>query len=287
MTGYGRGSAANEIFEITVELSSVNRKNLEINFALPKEWMQIDRKISEKLRTQIRRGKVNGVVQIQKLGQSSDFNWDDQSVVEILNRLKNVTEQNGISYNPDSNLLFQIACNVRSKADIPLIGDCEALVLKSLEDAISGLVDMRCKEGEALKIDIINRVQSICEWLENIKKEAKSVVEDYRTHLLKRLKLINLEIDLDDERILREIALFADRSDIAEEITRLDSHIKQFLDTIESDDLIGRKLDFILQEINREFNTIGSKASRYEISKCVVDCKNELERIREQVQNVE
>ena len=146
---------------------------------------------------------------------------------------------------------------------------------------------MRAQEGEALLVDFMTRVNALKQHVAAVAERAPAVVADYREALFKRLRDANLELDLEDERVLREVSVFADRCDITEELTRLNSHLQQFEDHIRGDGEIGRKGEFILQEIGREIHTIGSKANDLQISKRVIELKNEMERIREQIANVE
>jgi len=154
-------------------------------------------------------------------------------------------------------------------------------------EALGQLVAMRQAEGKALKEDLEQRLENIGVALQAIRSGMGDTVPRYRELLLQRLSQASLEIDLSDERVLKEIALFADKCDISEETTRLDSHLVQFRECLQEGSPVGRKLEFILQEVNREFNTIGSKANNIEISRHVIEAKNEIERIREQIQNIE
>jgi uncharacterized protein (TIGR00255 family) len=165
------------------------------------------------------------------------------------------------------------------------------LAFAALDQAVAAFVAMRAKEGGALEKDLLARNEVLLDLVFAIRKQAQGTVEAYRDALLQRLKQLNLALDLSDERLLKELALFADRADITEEMTRLESHLAQFKSTVvvarSSEEPVGRKLEFLIQEINREFNTIGSKANNIEITRSVLDAKNEVERLREQVQNVE
>jgi uncharacterized protein (TIGR00255 family) len=163
----------------------------------------------------------------------------------------------------------------------------EPAVREALAEALRGFAAMRAREGEALLVDFIQRGEILHRQLELIAARAPQVPELYRGQLHRRLREAGLDLDLDDERVLREIALFADRCDIAEELTRLRSHFEQFAGLLRAEGEIGRRAEFLLQEIGREVNTIGSKANDLTISRAVLELKNELERIREQMANVE
>ncbi len=287
MTGYGRGSAQAGDREITVDLSSVNRRNLEISISLPREWQALERQISGRIRAAVRRGRVQTLVQVQVLSGSDEFAWDESAVERTLDRLEELARRHHVEVEKSGDLLLQIACLNRASGPSLPLQSAEGSIESALGEAIRQLNLMRAKEGAALAADVASRVQSIRESVKSIESAAEGVVPQYRGALLKRLAKAGLELDLDDERVLKEIAIFADRCDISEELTRLLSHLNQFEETLAEDGLIGRKLEFILQELNREVTTIGSKGNCLEISKRVFDCKNELERIREQVLNVE
>jgi uncharacterized protein (TIGR00255 family) len=184
-------------------------------------------------------------------------------------------------------LLWSIANAQRSGTKLPTDDETSALLLKTLGQALRGLGAMRAKEGEALLIDFLGRLEKLHAAVEAIAHRAPQISGTYKDLLLQRLRAAGLGLDVNDERVLKEVALFADRSDITEEITRLRHHLGQLKELLRADGEIGRKAEFILQEIGREIHTIGSKANDLAISQRVIEFKNELERIREQVANVE
>jgi len=287
MTGYGRGSAANDQLEIVVELTSVNRRNFEIAASLPKEWQSLEHKLSHQLRQSLRRGRVNVVAQVQNIQAGDALSWDEDSVVATLKKLESLAEKSGTSLDLDARVLFDVARSHLIRPELPNAEEGWHLLERALTAAVDKLCAMRHEEGTILAKDLAMRIGIITTLVDEICAISRDGVQDYREALMKRLKQANLELVLNDERVLKEIALFADRSDISEEITRLNSHLSQFEQSLGGDELIGRKLEFILQEINREVNTVGSKANQTEIINRVLSCKNEIERIREQLQNVE
>ncbi|MBN2068098.1 MAG: YicC family protein [Opitutales bacterium] len=288
MTGFGRASVTAEGMEITIEMSSVNRRHLETSCSLPKEWQALERPLAELLRQRLARGKVHTNIQIETLPGSDALAWDDSAVKETVKRFKSLSQEviEGMPCLDPHTLLKIVLLHKKSSATIDL-ETLTPIVTGAAEEALLKLCEMRSSEGAALKSDMSERINLLNNLLTSIRENANGTVERYRELLFSRLKQAGLELEIDDERVLKELALFADRCDIAEEITRLDSHLQQFGQTLDDTDPSGRKLEFILQEINREFNTIGSKANSIEISRCVIDAKNEIERIREQVQNVE
>ena len=287
MTGFGRGSAANNQLEIVVELTSVNRRNFELAASLPKEWQSLEHKLSQLLRQSLKRGRINIVVQVQNILVRAALSWDEDKVKATLKKLESLAEKSGASFDLDTHVLFDVARSHLIRPELPNAEDGWHLMEKALSEAIDNLCAMRYEEGTVLATDLEMRKGIINTLVDEICAISSEGVKDYREALMKRLKQANLDLDLNDERVLKEIALFADRCDISEEITRLKSHLYQFKQSIGCDELIGRKLEFILQEINREINTIGSKANQTEIINRVLSCKNEIERIREQLQNVE
>jgi uncharacterized protein YicC (UPF0701 family) len=235
------------------------------------------------------RGKVNVVVEYAPAGGRDEPAWNEAAVGAALDRLAG---PGGRAQDPLSSrrpeLLWQVANALRSPS---LSARCRPRApgahARARRGAAGGFAAMRAREGEALFVDFIERVGTCRRQVDAVAARAPAVAPAYREQLLKRLRDAGLELDVDDERVLREIALFADRCDITEEITRFRSHLDQLSALLKSDGEIGRKADFILQEMGREANTIGSKANDLAISKSVIELKNELERIREQMANVE
>jgi uncharacterized protein (TIGR00255 family) len=287
MTGFGRGESRNEHLEITVEVSSVNRKSLEVGVSLPREWQSMERDLSEAVRGCALRGKVSVYVQVRRVGQGAGLDWDDEKVLATVRRLESFAHEHGMTIVPDGDLLLRVINSLDTGSELPEAEAAKPLVMEALTPALEGFAAMRASEGETLKKDLLERIAFLEQQVEKMRATAAEVVPTYREQLFARLQKAGLELELDDERVLKEIALFADRADIAEELTRLSSHLEQFRATMEEEGAIGRKMDFLCQEIHREVNTSGSKANQLELTRLVIDCKNELERIREQAQNVE
>lgn len=287
MTGYGRGATALGQQTLTVQVSSVNRKSLDLAIKLPEEWESLEAYVGEQVRKVASRGRVSVTVELSGTATAGEVTWDDAELNETLDRLADFADSRGMTFTPTPELLWAIANSQRKSAEFPDADTAVPAVRTALADALRGFVAMRAAEGEALLVDFLARMSTLRAQMDAIAFRAPQVPEIYRDQLLQRLRQAELELDLDDERVLREIALFADRSDITEELTRFRSHLDQFAGLLKSDGEIGRKSEFILQEIGREVNTIGSKANDLAISKAVIELKNELERIREQIANVE
>ena len=288
MTGYGRAATALGEFTLTVQVSSVNRKTLDLTVALPREWEGgPESEVTAEVRRSVVRGKVHVDVELTGRAIGTEAGWSDEGVAQTLDRLKALAEKHGIPFQMTTDLLWRIASDERQPLQRPTADAGRPVFLAALGEALAGFVAMRAKEGAALQADLLNRMATLRGQVEAVAARAPQVPGQYRELLFKRLREAGLELDLADERVRKEIALFADRCDISEELTRLRSHLDQLEQLLSSDGEIGRKAEFILQEIGRESNTIGSKANVLPIARTVIDFKNELERVREQVANIE
>lgn len=287
MTGYGRAVAEMAGFTLTVQVSSVNRKTLDLTVALPEEWESLEPAIGELVRKFAARGKVHVDIELTGDKSTSQATWDEAAAAKALDRLAAFAKKKKVPFKPTPELLWQVANAQKRGTGLPTAEDAQATVTATLTTALRAFAAMRAKEGESLMVDFIKRGELLYRHVEAIATRAPQVPANYREQLMKRLREAGLELNLNDERVLREIALFADRCDVTEEITRLRSHFEQFTALLKSGAEIGRKAEFILQEIGREVNTIGSKANDLTIARAVIEVKNELERVREQIANVE
>jgi uncharacterized protein (TIGR00255 family) len=287
MTGYGRGECAKDGFKFTVELNSINRKQSDIAVSLPKELIELEPRIRDEINAQLSRGRINAVVAYHRGAAEERVELDEvlaQSYLKAIQKLQRKTKLNG-SITLDTILR---APGVLKLAESAMNVDAMwASVEVALKKALGQLVKMREKEGKFLAADLSKRLEVLAAGLTAIRQAAPDTVKRYREQLHARVKEAGLNVPLDDERLAKEVVLFADRCDISEEITRLDSHLQQFRDCLKSNEPVGRTLDFLAQEMNREINTVGSKANAAEVSQHVVRMKAELEKIREQVQNIE
>jgi uncharacterized protein (TIGR00255 family) len=289
MTGYGRGDAGKDGFKFTVELNSINRKQSDISINLPKELIELESRIRDEINAHLSRGRINVVVAFHRSNAKAEDQVElDMGLAKAFHRaiqkLQKEIKLNG-SLTLDTILR---APGVMKLAETTV--DAESVwphVEAALRKAIGGLVKMREKEGKFLANDLSERLSLLEGGLELIRKTAPEIITRYREQLHARIKEAGLDVSLDDERLVKEVVFFADRADISEEITRLSSHLKQFRDCLKSNEPVGRTLDFLAQEMGREINTIGSKANAAKISQQVVKMKAELEKIREQIQNIE
>lgn len=286
MTGYGRATATLGNLTLTVQVNSVNRRGLDLTQKMPDEWQAYESAIGDAVRKVALRGKVH--VEVEVTGKSAaSADWDQAAVAAVLEQLAQLAKARGIKFEPTGELLWQIASAQRTGSKLPADEATEKILLHTVHEALRGFSAMRAKEGEALLVDFLGRLEKLHGHVETIARRAPLVPGNYREQLLLRLRQMGLELDLTDDRVLKEVALFADRCDVTEEITRLRSHFTQFHDLLRAKGEIGRKAEFILQEIGREIHTIGSKANDLALSQQVIECKNELERVKEQIANVE
>lgn len=287
MTGYGRATSVIETLSLTVQVSSVNRKTLDLTIGLPEEWESLEPAIGELVRKFATRGKVHVDIEVTGDKSAVESTWDEMAASAALERLRNFAAAQGVDFTPTPELLWQVANSQRRASSFPSSEIAQAEVLETVKTALRGFSAMRAREGESLLVDFIQRCTILQRHVEAVVTRAPQVPVNYREQLMKRLRDAGLDLDLNDERVLREIALFADRCDVSEEITRLRSHFEQFSALLKFEGEIGRKAEFLLQEIGREVNTIGSKANDVTIARAVIELKNELERVREQMANVE
>ena len=287
MTGYGRASAPLGSHTLTVQISSVNRKTLDLTVKLPGGWESLEASIGQAVRKQAVRGKIHVDVELTGATGAAAVGWDETAAAALLKRLAVFASSRGVVFTPTPEVLLSLLNMNRSGSALPVVDAAAPVLAKALTEALQHFVGMRATEGEALLADFQQRLGTLATHVAVVAARAPLVTGSYREVLHKRLREAGLELDVRDERVLKEVALFADRCDITEELTRLNSHFDQFAALLNSDGEIGRKSEFILQEISREIHTIGSKANDLTIAQNVIDLKNELERIREQIANVE
>jgi uncharacterized protein (TIGR00255 family) len=288
MTGYGRASASLGDRTLTVQISSVNRKSFDLTVALPRDWEALEPEVTAKVRAAVARGKIHAEVELNGSGDRPEPAWSDAGVARDLQRLRELAVSQGVTFTPTTELLWQIASEQRQSAAFPPVDSSRAAVLATVDEALQAFVTMRAHEGAVLQKDLLARVALLARQLEDVAARAPQIPKLYRELLFKRLREAGLEqLDVGDERVLKEIALFADRCDVSEEVTRLRSHLAQLEGLLRTEGEVGRKAEFLLQEIGRESHTIGSKANDLAIAKAVIELKNEIERIREQIANVE
>ncbi len=288
MTGFGRAKCSENGLNITVEFKAVNHRYFEFTSRLPKGYMFLDEKLKSFCQQRISRGKLEAAVIIEDnsegaaaVGVNTVYADAYLAAINDMSRryhIKNDVKMSALVTNPE---LFTVKRQTLTEETVT------AAVLKTAEEAMESFILMREAEGERLKCDVKARTDFILEKVSFIETRSPETVKAYREKLEQKIKELIGDLQVDEQRLLTETAIFADKVAVAEETVRLKSHIKQFCSLLESDQPIGRKLDFIVQEMNREANTIGSKAQDIEIAHTVVDIKSEIEKIREQIQNIE
>ncbi len=287
MTGFGRGKAESDAFAVNVEVKTVNHRFCEMNIRMPRQLLKIEDKMKKKLNQHIRRGRVEVFVSLEGEGViTRKIHVDWKLVDEYYQFIKQIQSKYEIEGTVTLQDLLHHSDLIHIEESESDNEELEELVLQATEAAVIQLKQMRTLEGEELKLDL----QAIIAQLETNVVElgtyAPVVVKLYKDRVTKRMQEY-LNGQMDEARILTEVAIFAEKVDINEEITRLKSHTRQFIQTLNGQEPIGRKLDFLVQEMNREANTIGSKANDSNIAKKVVEMKSLLEKLKEQVQNIE
>lgn len=288
MTGYGRVEALCDGRNIVVEAKSVNHRFLEIALRMPAAIYPLEMEYKKKIGERFKRGRIDISIRLEGEGaEPSRVNLNMEvarNYFDVLIRLKNEFNiQEPISLKNLSSFRDIFTPPAETQLDAVFLNQVEM----TLQEALSMLVNMRQDEGISLFSDMQMRLRAIGETMETIRSRAPQVVLDYQKRLADRIKELTAGFDLDAARLAQEVALMADRCDITEEIVRMQSHIGQFETLLQSDEAEGRKIDFLLQEMNREINTIGSKGNDVEIARLVIDAKSELGKLREQAQNIE
>ena len=289
MTGYGKGEASNNDFRIKVELKSVNHRYLDITVKLPRYLIYLEESIKRVVKEKLNRGKIDIFINLDYENMSSlDVKVDIPLAKSFKNALEDLRSQLGLEDAVRLNNILSIQDVIKTeKRDLDEESVWETLK-SALDESLNRILSMREAEGEQLKADMLGKLDNIGRVADEIMERSPLVVEEYRRKLNERiLVLVEDAALIDQDRLAMEVAVYADKSSIDEELTRMKSHIIQFKTIIEEDGSVGRKLDFLIQEFNREVNTIGSKSSDTVIVNKVVELKSEIEKIREQVQNIE
>jgi uncharacterized protein (TIGR00255 family) len=288
MTGFGRGDGETTLGKVFVETRSVNHRYCDINMKLPKKLTPFENRIKEIIRAQVSRGRIDIFLKLDNLGEESvrlsvDLHLAEQYYQALQSLKENLHLRDKITLELVAGAKDVIAAKEEA-------GDLEPFwqeVLPILKRSFQDLDDMKRSEGEILSKDLQQRLERIGQQLGEIKHLSPSRLEAYRNRLYERVRSLLGGIDVDPSRFQQEVALLAERTDITEEIVRAESHLAQFLTLLRAEEPVGRKMDFLLQEMHREVNTVSAKANDAGISQRVVEIKAELEKIREQVQNIE
>ena len=288
MTGFGKGESANQDVALTVEIKSVNHRYCDINIKLPRSLSAFENEVKKTVGQTLKRGKVDVYINLNLIGGTALRATLNRPLVSAylaaLDELKNefaVSGDIGLDWLASQKDLIQIE---EATIDPEIMKE---VLISAVQKALTGHDQMRITEGAATADDMLARLGLIGGLLDQIEALAPEVPKEWRVKLEQRLKKFSEEIEIDPQRLAQELAMVADRCDVSEELTRFRSHIQQFEALLKSNEPVGRKMDFLVQEMNREANTTGSKSNHAELTRLVVDIKAELEKIREQVQNVE
>ncbi|MGA9522123.1 MAG: YicC/YloC family endoribonuclease [Myxococcaceae bacterium] len=288
MTGFGSGRATSGVEEVTVELKSVNHKFCEVKARLPRELGALEQSVIRSVKDRLARGSIEVVVRRQTVTGSASVPTVDLALAREYQR---AFQELAHSLSTRESVSLQFIASqpgvVRVEERSLSFEDAQRALEAALSQALDALVAMRAQEGQAIAQDLGSRIGTVEGFVDELTRFAPQAVEEYRQRLSERIAELARGVPVDPQRLVQEVAVFAERTDVAEELTRLRSHIEQYRSLLATDEPAGRRMDFLVQEMHREVNTTGSKSQHVEISNRVVLLKAEVERIREQVQNVE
>lgn len=287
MTGFGRASLESNGKNYIIEIKTVNNKYSDITVKSPKRLSFMEDKIRKQIANRITRGKVEVLVSFFDFSnKSKNVVLNKEIAKEYIKQLREIADENNLSENISVVEIAKLP-DILNSIDSDNDEEIASEALQCLNMALDSLIEMRKTEGENIKQDLLVRIERVQNLVDKIAENSKGIVEEYVSKLEKRVKEILKTDVVDENRIAQEAVIYADKTSIEEELTRLNSHIVQFKELVNNDGPVGKKIDFMIQEMNRETNTIGSKAGSGEITKAVIDLKVELEDIREQIQNIE
>ena len=288
MTGYGRGEVDSGGAKLSVELNSVNRKQSDIVVNLPRDLAELEPRIRQTINERISRGRMTVLVTLQESPDGARKLALDTGLARSYHEAMLMLQKElGAPGEITIGTILQAPGVMRSPEHSVDAAEAWPVLQQALADALAELIKMREREGKHLAKDLIHRLKVLRKEIKEVRALYPDVVKKHRSALLERIEKAGLNLPIDDERLLKEVSFFADRSDISEELTRLESHLAQFAHHLRKNVPVGRTLEFITQEIFRELNTLGAKSNDAVISQHVVACKSELEKIREQIQNLE
>jgi len=289
MTAYGRGEHTSKDTRFTVEIKSVNNRYRDILVRSPKSLQALEDDIRSQVASRTQRGRIEVFIQMEKGGEEVEY--DLELNMPLVKSYLRIFKQLGETFGLDKNISLESVSQMRDvilvKPEEVDVESVRAALRVVLELALDSYDAMRNQEGKAIEDDFHKRLQLIEAYLNDIKERAPIVSQGYEKRLKDKMKRMSADIEIDENRLIQEVAIFSERCDMTEEVVRAMSHLKQFRHYMDMDDAIGRRLDFLLQEINREVNTLSSKAQESSISARAVEIKAELEKLREQAQNVE
>lgn len=291
MTGFGTGTASDGKISVTIEMRAVNQRFLELNIRMPHNYLALEDTLRNEVKQVLHRGKVDVFVTVQELApEPPQLVVDDATLEAYCHMLDEVKKKHfpteGVHLSEVISLNTDWLVQVPPKIDDDA---CRPVFVESLRLALEGMVAMRCREGANIQKDLIARTDTMTRLIDGVAARREPILKAYEERLAKRITSVfeKMEKDPDQNRLMQEVAIYADKADFTEEVVRFRSHVLQLKGLLASDGDIGRKLDFLIQEMNRETNTIGSKTQDMEATELVLQLKNEIEKIREQIQNIE
>lgn len=288
MTGFGRGKSEGAGYVFEIEMKAVNHRFLEVIIRSPRSFNIIDEKIKKMVKDNFFRGRIEIFVNLKETEEKKSMVKVDKELALSYDKfLKELALSLNTNYETDIYKLSALPEVITLEEEETDMETLWSVLEKALQEAMTELLEMRTLEGKKLSEDLNKKITGLKGLIQEIAARAPEVILEYRDKLKERIQSLQTESVVDESRLATEVAFFADRASIEEELVRLYSHFSQFEASLTSNDPIGRKLDFLMQEMNREVNTIGSKANDLAISRSVVEAKSELEKIREQVQNIE
>lgn len=289
MTGFGRGEMNDGVRNFTVEIKSVNHRYNDTLVKMPKHIGYLEENIKKQIRNVVNRGRVEVYINLEYVSEGEvEVKVDLPLAKSYKNAVDILCEEIGLKNDISVELFTRFPDILKTKKREEDEDEVWLCLNKAVDMALTNLIMMRTEEGQRLSKNIKLKLLNIKEIVKEIEKRSPAIVMEYKEKLWNRIEeLLEEKYEIDENKLANEVAFYADRSSIDEEIVRLYSHISQFIDTLESDDTVGRKLDFLVQEMNREVNTIGSKVGDINITNYVVELKSEMEKIREQIQNIE
>jgi uncharacterized protein (TIGR00255 family) len=288
MTGFGRGEGETTMGRVFVESRSVNHRYCEISIKVPKRLVPFETRMKELIRSEVSRGRIDVVLRLDQSGEGKvQFQVDLPLAQQYFQALQTLKEKLGLKDDITLDLLAGTKDLIAAKEDLEDVEPYWKEILPILKQALRNLDEMKRSEGATLVKDLHQRTERIIQYMEEVKRQFPSRLEAYRDRLYERLRSLLTGLEVDPSRFQQEMGFLAERTDITEEIVRAESHLTHLTALLKGEDPAGRKMDFLVQEINREVNTISSKANDAEISQRMVEIKGELEKIREQVQNIE
>lgn len=287
MTGYGKATLTKELRTYQIEIKSVNHRYLDISIKMPRVLSYLEEKIKKEIAKKIKRGKIDVYITFENASaEGKEIKINTEIAKVYIQELRKLAKEENLQDNIEVTEIskFPDVLSIQNAEEDETI---KQEVIEVTKMATENLVQMRKTEGNKMAEDLLSRIESINKKIQEISGLSTGLIEEYVVKLEGRIKEILKNQEVDETRLAQEVVIYADKCSIEEEVTRLKSHILQFKEFLNSEEAIGKKLDFMVQEMNRETNTIGSKANNLEITNGVIDIKTELENIREQIQNIE